>query len=91
MTQRFAFSRFRVTLEMLRCASRAATLLARHQTVRAWRGGGGLALEQHELRSPDFAKLRDRMRGNALFDGRNQWSPDAARREGFIYRGFGRR
>jgi UDPglucose 6-dehydrogenase len=50
-----------------------------------------LVTEWHELRSPDFAKLRDRMRGNALFDGRNQWSPDAARREGFIYRGIGRR
>jgi UDPglucose 6-dehydrogenase len=50
-----------------------------------------LVTEWHELRSPDFARLRERMRGNALFDGRNQWSPDAARREGFFYRGIGRR
>jgi UDPglucose 6-dehydrogenase len=59
----------------------------------AARGADALVLvtEWHELRSPDFAKLRERMRGNALFDGRNQWSPDAARREGFIYRGIGRR
>ena len=27
-----------------------------------------LVTEWHELRSPDFAKLRERMRGNALFD-----------------------
>jgi UDPglucose 6-dehydrogenase len=50
-----------------------------------------LVTEWHELRSPDFAKLRERMRGNALFDGRNQLSPDAARRAGFVYRGIGRR
>jgi UDPglucose 6-dehydrogenase len=49
-----------------------------------------LVTEWHELRSPDYRKLRERMRGNALFDGRNQWSPDAARREGFIYYGIGR-
>jgi UDPglucose 6-dehydrogenase len=50
-----------------------------------------LVTEWHELRSPDYKKLRERMRGNALFDGRNQWSPEQARREGFIYRGIGRR
>jgi UDPglucose 6-dehydrogenase len=50
-----------------------------------------LVTEWHELRSPDYKKLRERMRGNALFDGRNQWSPEQARREGFIYLGIGRR
>jgi UDPglucose 6-dehydrogenase len=50
-----------------------------------------LVTEWHELRSPDYKKLRERMRGNALFDGRNQWSPEQARREGFVYLGIGRR
>jgi UDPglucose 6-dehydrogenase len=49
-----------------------------------------LVTEWHELRAPDFARLRKAMRGTALFDGRNQWNPEAARKAGFSYRGIGR-
>jgi UDPglucose 6-dehydrogenase len=50
-----------------------------------------LVTEWHELRSPDYMKLAARMRANVLFDGRNVWSPDEARRAGFVYHGVGRK
>lgn len=50
-----------------------------------------LVTEWHELRHPDFARLKSVMRGRALFDGRNQWSPEEARAAGFTYRGIGRK
>jgi len=49
-----------------------------------------LVTEWHEFRRPDFAKLRERMRGAALFDGRNVWSASEARRAGFRYYSIGR-
>jgi UDPglucose 6-dehydrogenase len=49
-----------------------------------------LVTEWHELRHPDLEKLRAIMRTPALFDGRNVWSPDDARKAGFSYRGIGR-
>jgi len=49
-----------------------------------------LVTEWHELRHPDLARLRSIMRTPALFDGRNVWSPDEARKAGFTYRGIGR-
>ena len=50
-----------------------------------------LVTEWHELRSPDYQKLTQRMRTPVLFDGRNVWSPDESRRAGFVYYGIGRR
>ncbi|MCW5800891.1 MAG: UDP-glucose/GDP-mannose dehydrogenase family protein [Deltaproteobacteria bacterium] len=50
-----------------------------------------LVTEWHELRQPDFARLRSIMRTPALFDGRNVWSPEAARAAGFSYHAIGRR
>jgi UDPglucose 6-dehydrogenase len=49
-----------------------------------------LITEWHELRQPDFARLRLAMRTPVLFDGRNIWSADHARRAGFIYHAIGR-
>jgi UDPglucose 6-dehydrogenase len=49
-----------------------------------------LVTEWHELRNCDFARLRTAMRQPVLFDGRNVWSPDEARKAGFSYRGIGR-
>lgn len=56
-------------------------------------GADALALvtEWHELRQPDFEQLAQVMRGRALFDGRNAWSAEDARRSGFSYSGIGRR
>jgi UDPglucose 6-dehydrogenase len=50
-----------------------------------------LVTEWHELRSPDYTKLAQRMRTPILFDGRNVWSPEESRRAGFVYYGIGRR
>ena len=50
-----------------------------------------LVTEWHELRSLDYQKLTQRMRTPVLFDGRNVWSPDEARRAGFVYYGIGRK
>jgi UDPglucose 6-dehydrogenase len=49
-----------------------------------------LVTEWHELRHPDYAKLRGVMRTPALFDGRNVWSGTEARAAGFQYAGIGR-
>jgi UDPglucose 6-dehydrogenase len=49
-----------------------------------------LVTEWHELRHPDLARLASQMRGRALFDGRNVWSPADVRGAGFTYFGIGR-
>jgi UDPglucose 6-dehydrogenase len=49
-----------------------------------------LVTEWHEFRRPDFADIRARMRGDALFDGRNVWSAEEARAAGFRYYAIGR-
>jgi UDPglucose 6-dehydrogenase len=49
-----------------------------------------LVTEWHELRHLDLPRLKKLMRGNALFDGRNVWSPSDARAAGFTYYGIGR-
>jgi UDPglucose 6-dehydrogenase len=42
-----------------------------------------LITEWHQLRQPDFVRLREIMRTPVLFDGRNVWDPIEARRNGF--------
>jgi UDPglucose 6-dehydrogenase len=49
-----------------------------------------LITEWHELRQPDFARLKLAMRTPVLFDGRNVWSADQAQRAGFLYHAIGR-
>ena len=49
-----------------------------------------LATEWRQYRSPDFARLKQIMAGNALFDGRNQWERNEAEAAGFSYQGIGR-
>jgi UDPglucose 6-dehydrogenase len=49
-----------------------------------------LITEWHELRQPDFARLKLAMRTPVLFDGRNVWSAEQARRAGFAYHAIGR-
>ncbi|HEX4454009.1 MAG TPA: UDP-glucose/GDP-mannose dehydrogenase family protein [Kofleriaceae bacterium] len=49
-----------------------------------------LVTEWHELRDPDYARLRAAMRTHVLVDGRNVWSPADARDAGFTYFGIGR-
>ncbi|HEX9105288.1 MAG TPA: UDP binding domain-containing protein, partial [Polyangia bacterium] len=56
-------------------------------------GADALALltEWHQFRRPNFTRLKERMRGAHLFDGRNIWEPDEVRALGFTYEGIGRR
>jgi UDPglucose 6-dehydrogenase len=49
-----------------------------------------LLTEWHQLRQPDYARLRQVVRTPLLFDGRNVWDPIEARRAGFEYVGIGR-
>jgi UDPglucose 6-dehydrogenase len=56
-------------------------------------GADGLLLvtEWNEFRQPDWARLKQAMRGDVLFDGRNVWDAQKARAAGFTYHGIGRR
>jgi UDPglucose 6-dehydrogenase len=49
-----------------------------------------LITEWHEYRRPNFERLRRVMRQPVVFDGRNQWEPEALRAAGFTYYGIGR-
>lgn len=49
-----------------------------------------LATEWPEFRELDWARLRQAMRGDLLFDGRNLLEPKAAAAAGYAYRGVGR-
>ena len=49
-----------------------------------------LITEWHQLRQPDYVRLRQIVRTPVLFDGRNVWDPVEARRAGFEYVGIGR-
>ena len=49
-----------------------------------------LVTEWKPFRSPDFAAIKARMRGNLIIDGRNQYDPRQLRALGFDYRGVGR-
>jgi UDPglucose 6-dehydrogenase len=55
-------------------------------------GADALALvtEWHEYRRPNFERLKRVMRQAVVFDGRNQWEPEALRSAGFVYYGIGR-
>ncbi len=73
-----------------------ATGLQVHLATSAYeaaRGADAVALvtEWHELRSPDFKRLKAVMKQPVLVDGRNMWSPSEARANGFTYFGVGRR
>jgi UDPglucose 6-dehydrogenase len=50
-----------------------------------------LVTEWNEFRQPDWARLKQLMRGDVLFDGRNVWDAAKARAAGFTYFGVGRR
>jgi len=49
-----------------------------------------LVTEWHQLRQPDYPRLKQIMRTPLLCDGRNIWDPVEARKHGFTYMGVGR-
>lgn len=50
-----------------------------------------LVTEWRQYRSPEFAELRQSMRGTTVIDGRNQWSRKQVQAAGLTYIGIGRR
>ena len=49
-----------------------------------------LVTEWKPFRNPDFEKMKTLMRQPLIFDGRNQYEPQAVRGRGFEYFGIGR-
>ena len=58
----------------------------------AIKGADGLAIvtEWNEFREPDFARMRSLMRSPTIFDGRNLFTKEQMRVEGFTYISIGR-
>jgi UDPglucose 6-dehydrogenase len=49
-----------------------------------------LLTEWKSFAVPDWRRMKRRMKGNRVYDGRNLWEPAKVRAEGFRYRGVGR-
>jgi UDPglucose 6-dehydrogenase len=71
----------------------AANLSLHEQAYDAAQGAHALCLvtEWHQLRRPNFERLKEIMAAPNLFDGRNTWDPTEVRELGFHYEGIGRR
>jgi UDPglucose 6-dehydrogenase len=74
-------------------AAQRARLSIHEQAYEAARGVDALCLltEWHQLRRPNFQKLKGLMRAPNLFDGRNTWDPAEVRELDFTYEGIGRK
>jgi UDPglucose 6-dehydrogenase len=59
----------------------------------ALKGADGLAIvtEWNEFRRPDFGRMRKLMRSPVVFDGRNLFTPEQMKQNGFTYYSIGRR
>jgi UDPglucose 6-dehydrogenase len=58
----------------------------------ALKGADGLAIltEWNEFRRPDFGRMRKLMRSPVVFDGRNLFTPEQMKQNGFTYYSIGR-
>jgi len=58
----------------------------------ALKGADGLAIvtEWSEFRRPDFGRMRTLMRSPIIFDGRNLFTPEQMKQNGFTYYSIGR-
>ncbi|GAA4325989.1 UDP-glucose/GDP-mannose dehydrogenase family protein [Flaviaesturariibacter amylovorans] len=50
-----------------------------------------IATEWNEFRTPDFGRIKERMKGNAIFDGRNLFDLGEIEKLGFHYESIGRK
>lgn len=59
----------------------------------ALKGADALVLvtEWQEFREPDFGRIKELMKSQIIFDGRNIYNPDKVRAQGFEYYGVGRK
>jgi len=69
---------------------RAVTFTAKN--YEALKGADALAIvtEWNEFRRPDFSRMKTLMRTPVIFDGRNLFTPDQMKQEGFTYYSIGR-
>ena len=65
-------------------------LCNRAEDVAAEADAIALLTEWKQFRLVDFKPVREKMRGIAFFDGRNQYGPSDLRAQGFEYFGIGR-
>lgn len=49
-----------------------------------------IATEWAEFRTPDWEKIKSRLNGNIIFDGRNLWQPNELKQLGIEYHSIGR-
>jgi UDPglucose 6-dehydrogenase len=49
-----------------------------------------IATEWNEFREPDFIRIRTLMKAPVIFDGRNIYSPEQMKAQGFTYYSVGR-
>ena len=69
-----------------------STIQLAEKSYDALKGADALAIvtEWNEFREPDFPRMRKLMREAVVFDGRNLYSPDQMRAQGFTYFSIGR-
>ena len=49
-----------------------------------------ICTEWHAFRNPNFDKLKENLKGNVVFDGRNIYDPEEMKALGFAYYSIGR-
>jgi UDPglucose 6-dehydrogenase len=49
-----------------------------------------IVTEWKEFRSPDFIQIKQKLKANIIFDGRNMYNPDAVKNAGLEYHSIGR-
>jgi UDPglucose 6-dehydrogenase len=49
-----------------------------------------IVTEWNEFRTPDFDRVKSLLKNPVVFDGRNIWKPESAKKRGFTYFGMGR-
>jgi UDPglucose 6-dehydrogenase len=88
-----ALGTFEAALSGMAQKAQLARLSLHEQAYEAARGADALCLvtEWHQLRRPNFGKLKGLMRQPNLFDGRNTWEPGEVRELDFFYEGIGRK
>ena len=79
-----------VAREMLRGAGDSLQIMDDQYRVADDADALVLMTEWKQFRSPDFRDLKRRMSGSVIFDGRNQYDPEALGDFGFDYIGVGR-
>ncbi len=69
-----------------------STITLADKSYSALKGADALviATEWNEFREPDFPRMRKLMKSPVIFDGRNIYSPDQMKAQGFTYYSVGR-